>query len=44
MDRDAAPVQIGADFDPIEMFLHDVPADVVAASARHAGPQASTRR
>ena len=34
------PVQIGPDFDPVEMFLHDVPADVVAASADHAGPQA----
>ncbi len=35
------PVQIGPDFDPVEMFLHDVPADVVAASADHAVPQAS---
>jgi pimeloyl-ACP methyl ester carboxylesterase len=36
------PVEMGPDFDPVEMFLHDVPADVVAESAAHAGPQAST--
>jgi pimeloyl-ACP methyl ester carboxylesterase len=35
------PVEIGADFDPVAMFLHDVPAEVVAESAAHAGPQAS---
>ncbi len=35
------PVEIGPDFDPVEMFLHDVPDDVVAESAAHAGPQAS---
>jgi pimeloyl-ACP methyl ester carboxylesterase len=34
------PVEIGPDFDPIEMFLHDVPAEIVAESAAHAGPQA----
>jgi pimeloyl-ACP methyl ester carboxylesterase len=35
------PLEIGADFDPVAMFLHDVPAEVVAESAAHAGPQAS---
>ncbi len=34
------PVEIGPDFDPVQTFLHDVPEDVVAASADHAGPQA----
>lgn len=28
--------------DPTEMFLHDVPADVAAESANHAGPQSGT--
>jgi pimeloyl-ACP methyl ester carboxylesterase len=36
------PVEIGPDFDPVAMFLHDVPEDVVAESAAHAGPQAGT--
>jgi pimeloyl-ACP methyl ester carboxylesterase len=34
------PLEIGPDFDPVEVFLHDVPEDVVAESAAHAGPQA----
>ncbi|HEX6021305.1 MAG TPA: alpha/beta hydrolase [Solirubrobacter sp.] len=34
------PVPIGPDFDPVEVFLHDVPAEVVAESAAHAGEQA----
>jgi pimeloyl-ACP methyl ester carboxylesterase len=36
------PVEIGPDFDPSEMFLHDVPADVRAQAGDHAGPQADT--
>jgi pimeloyl-ACP methyl ester carboxylesterase len=36
------PVEIGPDFDPIEVFLHDVPEEIVAESAAHAGPQAGT--
>jgi pimeloyl-ACP methyl ester carboxylesterase len=36
------PVEIGEDFDPVEMFLHDVPAEVLAEAADHAGPQANT--
>jgi pimeloyl-ACP methyl ester carboxylesterase len=35
------PVEIGSGFDPVAMFLHDVPPEVVAASAAHAGPQAA---
>jgi pimeloyl-ACP methyl ester carboxylesterase len=35
------PVEIGPDFDPVEVFLHDVPADVRAEAAAHAGPQAA---
>jgi hypothetical protein len=31
-----------ADFDPVTTFLHDVPPDVAAASALHAGPQSGT--
>jgi hypothetical protein len=31
-----------APFDPIETFLHDVPADLIAASAAHVRPQSST--
>jgi pimeloyl-ACP methyl ester carboxylesterase len=34
------PVEIGPDFDPFEMFLHDVPEDVLADAGDHAGPQA----
>jgi pimeloyl-ACP methyl ester carboxylesterase len=34
------PVAIGPDFDPFEMFLHDVPEDVRAEAGDHAGPQA----
>jgi pimeloyl-ACP methyl ester carboxylesterase len=36
------PVVIGPDFDPFEMFLHDVPGDVRAAAGAHASPQAAT--
>jgi pimeloyl-ACP methyl ester carboxylesterase len=36
------PVEIGEDFDPVEMFLHDVPAEVLADGADHARPQAGT--
>ena len=36
------PVEIGEDFDPVETFLHDVPAEVLADAADHAGPQAHT--
>jgi len=36
------PVEVGPDFDPVAMFLHDVPPEVVAESAAHAGPQADT--
>ena len=35
------PVQIGPDFDPVEMFLHDVPESVRAEAGGHAGPQAA---
>jgi pimeloyl-ACP methyl ester carboxylesterase len=38
----AHPVEIGPGFDPVEVFLHDVPDEIVAASGVHAGPQAST--
>lgn len=34
------PVELGADFDPVQTFLHDVPADVIAASEAHVFPQA----
>ncbi len=34
------PVQIGPDFDPFEVFLHDVPEEVLAEAGDHAGPQA----
>src|SRR5215204_6570593 len=33
------PVDIGPDFDPVEVFLHDVPGDVRAQAGAHAGPQ-----
>lgn len=36
------PVAIGPDFDPGEVFLHDVPAEVVAESAAHVAEQADT--
>jgi pimeloyl-ACP methyl ester carboxylesterase len=36
------PVPVGPDFDPFEMFLHDVPDDVRAEAGVHAGPQAAT--
>ena len=36
------PVAVGPDFDPVEMFLHDVPPAVVAEAGAHAGPQAGT--
>lgn len=36
------PVDIGPDFDPVRVFLHDVPADVVAQAASHAGEQPDT--
>ena len=32
--------EIEGDFDPVRIFLHDVPDDVVAASAEHVRPQA----
>lgn len=35
------PVEIGPDFDPLEVFLHDVPDAVRAEAGAHAGPQAS---
>jgi pimeloyl-ACP methyl ester carboxylesterase len=34
------PAELGEDFDPIATFLHDVPDDIAAESAAHAGPQA----
>jgi pimeloyl-ACP methyl ester carboxylesterase len=34
------PVEIGPDFDPVEVFLHDVPGSVRAEAGGHAGPQA----
>jgi hypothetical protein len=36
------PVEIGEDFDPIEVFPHDVPADVLVETAYRAWPQADT--
>jgi hypothetical protein len=39
-ERDGRPV--GDELDPIATFLHDVPADVVAASAEHVTPQSGT--
>lgn len=36
------PVDIGPDFDPMQVFLHDVPADVVTQAASHAGEQPDT--
>lgn len=36
------PVEIGPDFDPFEVFLHDTPAEVRAEAGHHAGPQAAT--
>jgi pimeloyl-ACP methyl ester carboxylesterase len=35
------PVEIGPDFDPVEVFLHDVPDDVRVEAGAHAGPQAA---
>ena len=35
------PVEIGPDFDPFEVFLHDVPDGVRAEAGAHAGPQAA---
>ncbi len=35
------PVQIGPDFDPVDVFLHDVPDSVRAEAGAHAGPQAA---
>lgn len=37
------PVELGPDFDPVELFLHDVPEPVRSESAAHAGPQAASR-
>jgi pimeloyl-ACP methyl ester carboxylesterase len=34
------PVELGPDFDPVEVFLHDVPDDVRLEAGAHAGPQA----
>jgi pimeloyl-ACP methyl ester carboxylesterase len=34
-------VDVGPDFDPFEMFLHDVPDDVRAEAGAHGGPQAT---
>ncbi len=34
------PLELASDFDPVEIFLHDVPAEVVAASEAHVLPQA----
>jgi pimeloyl-ACP methyl ester carboxylesterase len=34
------PVEIGPDFDPVEMFLHDVPRELLAEAGDHARPQA----
>jgi pimeloyl-ACP methyl ester carboxylesterase len=36
------PVELGPDFDPLEVFLHDVPKDVRTGSAAHVRPQAAT--
>jgi pimeloyl-ACP methyl ester carboxylesterase len=36
------PVDIGPDFDPVDVFLHDVPDDVRIEAAAHAGAQAAT--
>lgn len=36
------PVELGPDFDPVEVFLHDVPEDVRAQAGAHAGIQAAT--
>jgi pimeloyl-ACP methyl ester carboxylesterase len=35
------PVEVGPDFDPFEMFLHDVPGDIRAEAGAHGGPQAA---
>ena len=35
------PVEIGPDFDPFEVFLHDVPDGVREEAGAHAGPQAA---
>lgn len=35
------PLAFGPDFDPVEVFLHDVPEAIRVASAAHAGPQAA---
>jgi pimeloyl-ACP methyl ester carboxylesterase len=36
------PVEFGDDFDEVEVFLHDVPPEIVAESANHVGHQAGT--
>lgn len=36
------PVEIGPDFDPVEVFLHDVPEAVRRDAGAHAGPQSGT--
>ena len=36
------PVQIGPDFDPVAMFLHDVPTEVASEAMSHARQQADT--
>jgi pimeloyl-ACP methyl ester carboxylesterase len=35
------PVRIGPDFDPVEVFLHDAPPDVIRESASHVSEQSS---
>lgn len=35
------PVDVGPDFDPVQVFLHDVPGHLLADAAAHAGPQAA---
>lgn len=35
------PVEVGPDFDPVTLFLHDVPEDVRREAGSHAGPQAA---
>jgi pimeloyl-ACP methyl ester carboxylesterase len=39
-EREGRPT--GGEFDPVVTFLHDVPPEVAAASAEHAGPQSDT--
>ena len=36
------PLKFGEDFDEVEVFLHDVPEEVIAESAAHAHDQAGT--